>query len=330
MSEGVRAGPGPAGLPMPQRLAISMVLALVALVARVPPGISYRLAGAAGVIMYLVSPVRRALVRANLTRVCAWLDESGAASPRVREAAHDRGALEAMVRDVFRNWAMTYLESAVAPHWSEDFLRARVEVVGPEVVERALSPLPPGAIGRIYTSPHLGSAELAGLYATRVAGLHLTGPMEIVRGRLAAAYFWRVRERYGVRLVPTRGSAPGLRAALSRGEGVALVADRAIGVEGTRVTLFGATARLPAGTAVLAVSADAPIFVLSLLRLGPARWRARMLELTLPPGVPRREAARLLLAEQVRAFEALIGEAPEQWWTLLFPIWEDDAQRRRA
>lgn len=307
-----------------------MVLALVALVARVPPGISYRLAGAAGMIMYLVSPARRSLVRTNLTCVCRWLDERGAASPRVREAARGGGALEAMVRDVFRHWAMTYLESAVAPHWSKDFLRSRVDMADPVLAERALSPLPPGAIGRIYASAHLGSAELAGLYATRVAGLRLTGPMEVVRGRLAAAYFWRVRERYGVRLVPMRGSAAGLRAALSRGEGVALVADRTIGPEGTRVTLFGAPARLPSGPAVLASSTGAPLFVLSLLRLGPARWRARMLELTPPPGLSRREAARLLLAEQVRAFEALIGEAPEQWWTLLFPIWEDDARRRGA
>jgi hypothetical protein len=27
--------------------------------------------------------------------------------------------------------------------------------------------------------------------------------------------------------------------------------------------------------------------------------------------------------QQVAAFERVIADAPEQWWTLFFPIWDD-------
>ena len=46
-----------------------------------------------------------------------------------------------------------------------------------------------------------------------------------------------------------------LRAALARGEGVGLVADRDIAGGGVPVTLFGLPARLPIGPAYLALDA---------------------------------------------------------------------------
>jgi hypothetical protein len=70
------------------------------------------------------------------------------------------------------------------------------------------------------------------------------------------------------------------------------------------------------------------MYVLALQRTAPGRWRGRMVELPAPPGVPRREAVRQLLEGQVRAFESFVADAPTQWWTLLFPIWEDSGERR--
>ena len=43
-----------------------------------------------------------------------------------------------------------------------------------------------------------------------------------------------------------------------------------------------------------------------------------------PPG-HLRERVPAFLAAEARAFERLIADAPEQWWTVLFPIWEEVA-----
>jgi phosphatidylinositol dimannoside acyltransferase len=299
----------------------------VAVAARVPPAVSYRAAGLVGLVAYALSPARRSLARANLARVCAWLEAHGTGSPRARAAAGDPRRLEALVRDVFRHWVVTYLESAVAPSWPVGRLRERVTVDDRASVDRVLRPVPPGGVGRVYVGLHFGSAELAALYATRYASVPLTGPMEQVRGRLAAAWFARVRGRYGVALVPIEGSARTLRRTLERGEGVALIADRDRSGDGTLVELFGAPARLPAGPAVLAARTGAPLVVLGLRRTRPGRWHGRVVELEAPAGSPARDAARHLLDRQARAFEGTVAEAPEQWWTLLFPIWEDGAGR---
>jgi lauroyl/myristoyl acyltransferase len=44
-----------------------------------------------------------------------------------------------------------------------------------------------------------------------------------------------------------------------------------------------------------------------------------------PAEGPRRQRTTATLEAQARIFERCIAQAPEQWWTLLFRIWEDDA-----
>ena len=109
-----------------------------------------------------------------------------------------------------------------------------------------------------------------------------------------------------------------------RGEAVALVADRLIGGSGTRVQLFGAPARLPAGPAILAVETGAPMYALAVHRRAPGEWVGRVERLDVPGDGPRRERLHATLDAQVRAFERFIADAPDQWWTLLFRIWEED------
>jgi len=36
-----------------------------------------------------------------------------------------------------------------------------------------------------------------------------------------------------------------------------------------------------------------------------------------------------LLAEEAAVFERLVADAPEQWWTVFFPIWPDLAPEPR-
>ena len=36
-----------------------------------------------------------------------------------------------------------------------------------------------------------------------------------------------------------------------------------------------------------------------------------------------RERLAGFMAAQARAFERAVADAPEQWWTMFFPIWDD-------
>jgi len=146
--------------------------------------------------------------------------------------------------------------------------------------------------------------------------------METVSDPHIQSYFERVRGGTGLTLVPLEGAAAKVRAALSDNETVALVADRALSGNGARVELFGAPARLPVGPAVLALETGAPTWVVATRRVGRS-YRTRLVRLEMPQiGKPRERLSAFLEAE-VAAFESVIADAPEQWWTLFFPIWDD-------
>ncbi|MDQ3406661.1 MAG: lysophospholipid acyltransferase family protein [Chloroflexota bacterium] len=296
------------------RLGVSVLRAL-------PDRIVFQAAYTAGTGLSLVMTERRALVRANLRQVCRGLIEAGLASDRVRRAATDESSLERMVRSAFGNWVQGYAESAVIPAYSADELRQRIPVPGDPVVAAALASLAPGPPGRIFISAHFGTVELAGFYAVGVAGMRLSAPMETVADPALQAYFERTRGARGIALVPIRGASVPLRGALQRGEAIALVADRVIGGSGMPVRLMGAPARLPLGPAVLALESEAPCFVVGMQRTGWGHWTPHIERLPRPSPGTLRERIDQHLEAQARAFERMIAQAPEQWWTVHFPIW---------
>lgn len=304
------------------RVAAAVLIGGAGILRRLPEGLVFRAAHAAGAGASLLMPGRRALVRSNLGRVCRWLDKNDLASPRVRAAARDDHALDRLVRDAFGNWFRTYAEAAVAPRYDREALSARIRLDTVETAQAALGPGVPGR-GRIYIGFHFGSTELAALYAARESGVAISGPMETVANPVLRAYFEKARSALGIGIVPLRDAARELTARLARGEGIALVADRVITGAGTKVELFGAPTRVPGGPAVLAAESGAEVFVIGMRRIGWARWAAVVRPIELEAGAPRRARVRDALDQEMRSLELLVAEAPEQWWSLFFPIWED-------
>ena len=229
------------------------------------------------------------------------------------------------MRDVFGYWLVTYVESAMAPRYDAAALRERIALPDPATTAAALAPVPAGGPGPLFVGLHFGSVELGALYAARVGHLPVSGPMEQVHDPIMREYFLRTRGALGMELLPIAGAGPVLRERLRRGEAVAIVADRVLGGKGTLVELFGAPARLPSGPAVLAVETNAPMYALAVHRVGPGRWIGRVESIAVPTEGTRRERVAGTLEAQVRTFERFVAAAPEQWWTLLFRIWEEDA-----
>jgi KDO2-lipid IV(A) lauroyltransferase len=315
------AGHAPA-LGVRDRLLSGLLLAGARGLQLLPDSAVYRVAAAIGTLCWLAMPARRALVRDNLGRVCRWLDERGLGSGPVRAAARDRGALDRLVRSAFQHWVRTYAESAVAPRYDAEALRRLVTLETPEVAAEALDPDAGDRRGRIFVGFHFGSVELAALYAARVGRLPVAGPMESVEHPALRAYFERTRRKLGIGILPLDDAARELTERLGRGEAVALVADRAVRGGGVRVDLFGAPARLPIGPAALAAESGAAAYVVAMWRTGWSHWVARLDPLDGGESESRRDRLRQVLEQEARLLERTVARAPEQWWSLFFPIWE--------
>lgn len=301
------------------RLIARGLFALSAVLTRLPERPLTRVAWTIGGLLYRAQPERRQLVRANLQRVCAYLELRGMATPRTAAAAHDGHALDRLTRVAFGHYVRSYLEGATLGRYAQPGELARVV---PDDDARANEAFPPGRPGpTIVIGLHFGAVEIPALWAT-ARGVPITAPMETVSDPDIQSYFERSRASTGLTVIPLEGAAAKARAALRRNETIALVADRALSGSGAGVIFFGAPARLPAGPAVLALETGAPSWVVATRRAG-ALYRTRLERVDVPAnGSPKHRILGFAQA-QVEAFERVIADAPEQWWTLFFQIWDD-------
>lgn len=307
-----------------QRARAALIVAVSAVLTHLPGSVVGGLSDAVGELWYRLAPGRAAMARGNLAHVAAWLAAEGRGSARARAAAGDSRALERLVRAAFRHDTRTYAETLRSRATAREALRSLV-LETPEAVDAAFAA--GGAI--IFASPHYGSMMgVAAVLAERTT-VPITAPMETIDDPELQRILHRARAFGGARIVGLGDARRELRAALARGEGVGLVADRDVAGGGVAVNLFGLPARLPIGPAYLAIEAGAPLHV-AVTRRARGGLRGRLVTLQHPPGeLPRRARIEALLAAEARAFEELIAPAPEQWSTVFFPIWDAVGPRGR-
>jgi phosphatidylinositol dimannoside acyltransferase len=309
------------------RLGVRLLAGLAWILHRLPDRALHRAAHALGGALHMTQPRRRRLVRENLERVCRWLAAEGLANPASAAAAADRGALDRLVRDAFGHYARTYLESLILERYAGGRLAERLAPDDPVLVERLFGR--PGDAARpslLLVGMHFGAIEIPALWASQ-HGVRLTSPMETIPDPDLQAFLLRRRAASGVTLIPLAGAHRVLAEGLAAGESIAIVADRLVAGSGARVELFGAPARLPIGPAVLALESGRPAWAVGVRRTGPGEYRARLEPIDLPAEGSRRDRLAGFMANQARAFERLVADAPEQWWTLFFPIWSHGGKR---
>jgi KDO2-lipid IV(A) lauroyltransferase len=222
------------------------------------------------------------------------------------------------VRLAYRHAARYYLEVVRTPGLRPSDVDERLEIETPDVVADAFTP------GRasIFVGLHFGAIELpAVLLATRVGGA--VAPMETIDDPDLQDWFVRTRGAVGVRIVGLREARRELQSALREGTSVGLVGDRDLTGGGVPTELFGASAQLPLGPAMLAVESGAPPFVVGVRRTSVGRYKGRLEPVAVPADGSRRERVSATMAGMARAFERIVEDAPEQWWAVFFPIWPD-------
>lgn len=302
-----------------QRIRAWLVAVASWLACRLPERLTIRLAELGGEIWYRVAPVRAARGRRNLERVVRYLAERELGGDRVRAAAADPRALERMLRSAFRHAARYYLEVARTPTMDNRTIRERLLVETPDVVEEAFE----GDRPVVFVGLHFGAIELPALFLAERTGRVATVPMETIGDPELQRYFVRTRGKVGLRIVGLREARRELLAALRRGESVGLVGDRDLTGGGIPIPLFGAPSPLPIGPPLLAMEAGAPMYLAAVRRAGAGRYRGRLLAVPTASEGDRRERLTATLTGLAERFEMVVADAPDQWWSIFFPIWPD-------
>jgi KDO2-lipid IV(A) lauroyltransferase len=300
-----------------------LLIVAARILARLPEAPLVAAAEAVGELWYRLTPRRAAQARANLGRVCESLAASGRGHAQARRAATDPEALERLVRAAYRHAARYYLEVARAGGYAIDDALARIEIETPTEVREAL------ASGRpiVLVGLHFGAIELPVVLVSHLVGHAVTAPMETVTDPGLQRWFVESRGRVGVKIIPIVNARRTMLRALRAGESVGMVADRDLLGNGFPVPLFGHPAPIPAGPALLAIEAGVPLYVGTARRTEGRRYRGRLIQVPAPTTGSRRERVAALTASIATAFEALIADAPEQWWGAFQPIWADLAVR---
>jgi KDO2-lipid IV(A) lauroyltransferase len=271
-----------------------------------PRAAAYAVADLAGRAWYRLAPRRRALVTANLARVCA-----GTGRPT------DGPSFRRLVRSAFVAHARYYLEMLRIPHDS-------IEEVGEMVIaddwDRWEGVLRGGAV---VATLHLGNPDPYGSFLA-ANGLQATVPVEELKPKALADFLMSRRATgRGSRMVPLSRARRPMIEALRAGGIVAMAADRDLAGNGQPTTLFGEPTSLPTGPASLALMTGRPLLAASCWRVGPECFRARAWLVEAPTTGDRKVDVVALTEALGRRFEEAVSAHPEQWFACFQPIWTE-------
>lgn len=250
-------------------------------------------------------------LESNLARVVP-----DAGPERLRELS------QAGMRSYMRYW----MESFRLPTMDPKRFSTDVEFTDEHLLREALD----SGRGVIVALPHLANWDLAGAWAID----HMNAPFTTVAERLKPETlydrFVAYRESLGMEVLPHSGGAAfgTLARRLRSGGLVCLVADRDLSASGVEVDFFGATARMPAGPALLAQQTGA-VLLPATLHYGdtPKMYGRIHPEVEVPKTGTRTEKTTVMTQAVADAFASGIAEHPEDWH-MLQRLWLDDLEER--
>jgi KDO2-lipid IV(A) lauroyltransferase len=242
-------------------------------------------------------------LRANLRRIV------GPAAPDAE--------LDALVRLAMRSYGRYWLETFRLPAMDLDAVSARVDeqTEGAEHIDAAMA----AGRGLVVALPHMANWDVAAVWLIK-HGVPFTTVAERLKPESVFDRFVAYRESIGMRVLALTGGTESvvgtLSARLRAGECVCLVADRDLSRSGVDVDFFGATARMPAGPALLAATTGASLVPVGLWFTGDGGWGQQIG----PPIVLRQPRLRAQVVEGTQAladaFARQIVAHPADWHML--------------
>jgi KDO2-lipid IV(A) lauroyltransferase len=178
----------------------------------------------------------------------------------------------------------------------------------------------------VLALPHCGNWDVAGVWLLE-RGVPFSTVVERLKPESLYERFVAYREGLGMEVLPlTGGDRPPsdvLKERLLAGRVVCLLGDRDLTRRGIDVEFFGATARMPAGPALLAATTGAALLPVGLW-FTRAGWGVRVHPEVPIAGTERlRDAVSAATQEVAHAFAADIALRPYDWH-MFQRLWLDD------
>jgi lauroyl/myristoyl acyltransferase len=245
-------------------------------------------------------------LRSNLGRVVAWTGDDGV-------------DLDELTGRALRSYARYWCEVFRLPVTPKERILTGMHLVGEHRLRAALA----SGRGTVVALPHSGNWDHAGAWCG-AQGIGFTTVAERLRPESLYDRFVGFRSSLGMEVLPlTGGARPAYDVLVERleaGRLLCLLADRDLSARGVDVRFFGATARMPAGPASLALRTGAILLPVT-LSFRDDGWQA-----VFHAEVPHSDVTTMTQAV-ADAFEQGIGAHPEDWH-MLQRLWLDDLDRR--
>jgi len=213
-----------------------------------------------------------------------------------------------------RSYARYWCEAFRLPSVGAERLRRDTEAVREHLLRDSVA----GPTGTILVLSHSGNWDAAGAWLG-VTGVPFATVAERLKPESLFERFVAFRQSLGMEVLPlTGGDRPPfevLEERLRAGGTIALLADRDLTPRGLDVEFFGATARMPAGPAKLALATGANLMPTT-LSFTDTGWR-----ISFHPYVEHTDLGAMTQAVAA-VFEQTIAEHPTDWH-MLQKLWVD-------
>ncbi len=280
---------------------------------RLPRPVGLTLAAAYHRVFFATAHGQRDIVASNLSRVLGHPPDS----PIVQTATRECFALYA------RYWYETFAVRTMP--WEE--VDKRFSIDGLEHIDHATE----AGRGIIIALPHMGNWD-AGAHWLCMKGYRMAAVAEELKPPEVFDLFFRHRRALGMTIIPlSEGKRVGERLVglLADNYIITLVADRDLTGRGVDVEMFGATRKLPAGPARLALGTGTPLSVAAVFTTREG-WHCRILPpFEFEPTGQMRSDVTSLTRLIAAAFERFISEAPTDWH-MFQPAWDEESAAEPA
>ncbi|MFF4370134.1 phosphatidylinositol mannoside acyltransferase [Streptomyces sp. NPDC001594] len=234
--------------------------------------------------------------------------------------------LRALSQAGMRSYMRYWMESFRLPAMDPGRFGTDVSIKDEHILREALA----SGRGVVVALPHLANWDLAGAWVTGHVGVPFTTVAERLKPESLYDRFVAYRESLGMEVLPHSGGAAfgTLARRLRAGGLICLVADRDLSSSGVEVDFFGATARMPAGPALLAQQTGAALLPVTLhYGEAPKMYGRIHPAVDVPPAGTRAEKTAVMTQAVADAFASGIAEHPEDWH-MLQRLWLDDLEER--
>lgn len=223
--------------------------------------------------------------------------------------------LDALTRAALRSYARYWREVFRLPVMPTENVVGGMHSVGEDIARAAVA----SRRGVVFALPHSGNWDHAGAWFA-ATGVPFTTVAERLKPESLYDRFLEFRASLGMEVLPlTGGDRPPydvLVERLAAGRTVCLMADRDLTPRGIDVDFFGATARMPAGPASLALKTGAALIPVH-LAFRPDGW-----QVTFHDEVPATDVSTMTQVLADRFADGIRAHPAD--WHMLQRLWLDD------